>query len=119
MLYFNLRPIFRARGIEKPYTFLVKAGLSPHSANVVLNSDTRVLRLDHVELLCRVLVCEPNDLLLWKPDHDQVIAANHPLYKLKSNGQDDADLKQTLAAIPYQKLKEISAKIDTEIKEDE
>ena len=43
MLSLNLTPIFNARGITKPYTFLVKAGFTPHSANGIINSKTKIV----------------------------------------------------------------------------
>jgi DNA-binding Xre family transcriptional regulator len=111
----GLRPIFIARGIEKPYTFLVRNGFTPHSANYVLNSKARVFRLDHIELLCQLLMCEPNDLLLWKPESVQVIAENNPLNKLIGNKENETDLKKTLFNVPYKQLKEISVKLTNEI----
>ena len=111
MLSFNLAPIFRARGIERPFTFLVKAGFSPHSANLVLNNKTRSFKLDHVELLCKILVCEPNDLLLWSPAKDQQYASDHPLFKLKQQ-ENMESMKQTLATVPYKQLKEITQQIN-------
>ncbi len=111
MLSLNLTPIFKARGIERPFTFLVKAGLSPHSANTVLNSTTKSFRLDHIELLCSTLVCEPNDLLLWTPDEDKQYANDHPLFNLQQ--QDTAnEMKETFATIPYKQLKEITKQIN-------
>jgi DNA-binding Xre family transcriptional regulator len=110
MLGFNIKPIFQARGIERPYTFLVKAGLSPHSANSILNSTTRTIRLDHVELLCRVLVCEPNDLLFWIPNSGENLSDNHPLNKLKQV-EAAIDLKQTIENMPYRELKEATRTI--------
>lgn len=115
MLSLNLRPIFSTRGIEKPYSFLVKNGFTSHAANNLLNSKTRVFRLDHIELLCEVLLCEPNDLLLWKPDSDKTIAPNNPLNKLMANEESKTDLKNTLFNLPYQQLKEISNKLTKEI----
>ena len=115
MLSLNLRPIFTAKGIEKPYSFLVKNGFTSHAANNLLNSKTRVFRLDHIELLCEVLVCEPNDLLLWKPDNGKSIAPNNPLNKLIGNVESKTDLKNTIFNLPYQQLKEISNKLTKEI----
>ena len=107
MLTLNLTPIFKARGIEKPYSFLVKAGLSPHSANSAINSKTRVFRLDHIELLCRILVCEPNDLLAWIPEKGQNYSKDHPLLKLKQEITDN-NWQQILAAMPFKELKEVT-----------
>ena len=110
MLTLNLAPIFRARGIEKPFTFLVNAGLPRHSATRLINNKPAVLRLDHMELLCRVLVCEPNDLLLFKPEKGQQYAANHPLLKLTQT-LPASNWQQTLAEMPLKQLREITATI--------
>ena len=119
MLSLNLRPIFSTRGIEKPYSFLVKNGFTPHAANNLLNSKTRVFRLDHIELLCEVLLCEPNDLLLWKPSSEKIIAPNNPLNRLLINDNDKTDLKNALFNLPYKQLKEISSKLTKEINDNE
>lgn len=110
MLSMNVTPIFKARGIDRPYTFLVKAGFSPHSANVILNSKTRIFRLDHIELLCRTLVCEPNDLLIFTADSNQPLPPDHPLNNLKQADTVE-DIKETLTTVPFKQLKEITKKI--------
>lgn len=115
MLSLHLQPIFTARGIEKPYTFLVKNGFTPHAAHNLLSAKTRVFRLDHVELLCEILNCEPNDLLLWQPNSEKQMAANHPLKKLTNNSNSETNLKKTLFNLPYQQLKDISSKLTNEI----
>jgi DNA-binding Xre family transcriptional regulator len=117
MLTLNISPIFRARGIERPYTFLVKAGFTPHSANVLLNSKTKVFRLDHIEKLCVILKCEPNDLLAWYPDKNEIIADDHPLTMLKHGESPTIDLKKTLLNMPYSELKSLSSKLIDEGKE--
>ncbi|MBK8625041.1 MAG: helix-turn-helix transcriptional regulator [Saprospiraceae bacterium] len=104
MLYLHLAPIFAARGIKKPYSFLVKAGFTHHAATSILHSNTRSFRLDHIEDLCRILVCEPNDLLAWKPDLNVHYAAQNPLEKLKVYGNEPT-LNETLATMPFSELK--------------
>lgn len=110
MLSLNLRPVLKARGIEKPYTFLVKAGLLSHSSTKVLNNKTKVFRLKHIELLCKVLLCEPNDLLTWKPDKDEIYADKLPLIKLRQS-ETVNDWKKTLDKMPFQELKEVTKRI--------
>jgi DNA-binding Xre family transcriptional regulator len=110
MLSFNLKPVFQARGIERPYTFLVKAGVAPHTATRILNSNSRVMRLDHVELICRILLCEPNDLLVWTPQSGQIYPPDHPLNNLK-NQSSDGNLQEIIASMPYGQLKEIAKTI--------
>lgn len=68
------------------------------------------MRLDHVELLCKVLVCEPGDLLLWVPGNGDNLSENHPLNKLKQ-GEMVGDLKETIAKMPYRDLKEVTKSI--------
>lgn len=64
MLSLNLDPIFKVRGIESPHTALVKAGIHSSTAKRILYGNVRSFRLDHIEILCRILICEPHDLLL-------------------------------------------------------
>ncbi|HRH59369.1 MAG TPA: helix-turn-helix transcriptional regulator [Chitinophagaceae bacterium] len=110
MLSLNLAPIFKARGIERPYSFLVKAGFTYHSATNILNNNTRSIRFDHLELLCKALVCEPNDLLLYTPGSNP-LPDQHPLNNLIQTHH-PADIKQTFATIPYKQLKEINKQIN-------
>ena len=110
MLRLSVIPIFNARGIDNPYNFLVKLGLSPYTVNNILYNGVNSLDLRHVELLCKVLVCEPNDLLIWTPDKNQFINDNHPLQKLKAKPQ-PVDIQQTLSVIPYKELVEIGSQI--------
>lgn len=107
MLTFHLDPIFKARGIEKPYSFLVKAGISPNTAYKITNGKMRILRLDHVELLCDLLVCEPNDLLIWAPNKGSRPPGNHTLAKLKpiTGGK---NFYEKLAGTPYRELTEVT-----------
>lgn len=110
MLRLNVMPVFKARGIDNPYYFLIKQGLSPYTVNNILYKGVLSLNLSHVELLCKVLVCEPNDLLVWTPDKNQFIPDNHPLQKLKLKPH-PIDVQQTLSTIPYKDLVEIGNKI--------
>jgi len=119
MLGLNLLPIFKARGIERPYSFLVKAGLTPHTANVLLNSKTKVFRLDHIEKLCLILKCEPSDLLAWYPNKNEIIGEDHPLIKLKHSESSAIDLKATLLNMPYKELKSFSSRLSDEVKRKE
>jgi len=119
MLYLNLKPIFSARGIEKPYSFLVKNGFNSNAAHRLLHSETRVVKLDHLEKLCEILLCEPTDLFQWIPENGKVNLPNNPLNKLIAAKENQSDLRKTLFGLPYQQLKEISAKMTNELKENQ
>ncbi len=117
MLRLVVSSVFKARGIENPYYFLVKLGLSPYTANNILYNGVTFLNLNHVELLCKVLMCEPNDLLVWTPDKNQFYPENHPLQKLKAKPV-PIDVQQTLSAIPYKDLVEIGNQLRSLKKEE-
>ena len=118
MLYLNLAPIFKARQIEKPYSFLVKIGIAPHTASKIIRNDMHVLRLNHIELICLHLHCEPNDLLAFKPDKNMVLSNNHPLNKLIPE-QEDFNWQETLKTLPVSKLKEVAKFLYNTNKEDQ
>lgn len=111
MLSLNVKPVFKARGVERPFSFMVKAGISPASANAILDSSIRSFRLNHIELLCKILICEPHDLLLWTPDKDQQYPSDHPLFNLQKR-ESEKELIQTIATVPYKRLKEITKQIN-------
>ena len=108
MLTLNLIQLFKARGIERPYTFLVKAGFSAHTATTIIHNSTKVFRLKHIELLCEKLNCTPNDILVWTPEKNKKLNDNHPLTKLKKNDT-NFDIHETLKTIPLEQLKEIAS----------
>jgi DNA-binding Xre family transcriptional regulator len=112
MLYFNLKPIFAARQIDKPYSFLVKIGIAPHTAHKILNNDTHVMRLDNLELICKALYCEPNDLLAYRPDKVTPLPENHPLNNLLPLPEDN-DWQQQLKTMPLSKLKQITKNLNS------
>ena len=119
MLRLNLKPVLEARQIEKPYSFLVKIGIAPHTAHKILNNDTHVMRLDNLTLICKALYCQPNDLLLFKPDANHPIEESHPLNKLAPTTT-DINWQQQIKTMPLEKLKQISQMLNqTENQENE
>ena len=118
MLKFSLNPIFKARGIERPYSFLVKIGLSPNTATTILNSHTRVFRLDVIEKICEHLHCTPHDILVWTPNKNSVIQPNHPLTELKKKAT-PIDLTESIKTMPLSQLNEIASFINDQKKKTE
>jgi DNA-binding Xre family transcriptional regulator len=111
MLYFNLQAIFKARQIERPYTFLVKIGIAPHTATRILNSNMQVLRLNHIEMLCKALYCEPNDLLAYKQETSNPLPATHPLHNLIPN-TNDTNWQDQIKTMPLSQLNKISSMLN-------
>ena len=110
MLSLNLAPVFKARSISNPYTFLVKAGIARHTAHRILSNQVRVFRLDHIELICRVLVCEPNDILVYTPSANQPLPEDHPLQSLRHMAP-VPNVKETLSTIPFKQLQQLASQI--------
>ena len=106
MLSLNLKPIFRARGIENPYSFLVKAGFPSYTAHNLLNSKTVTFRLRHIDKLCAILNCTPNDLLLWTANRNEKLPESHPLTRLKKQNV-DLNWQDTIKTIPLDQLQQI------------
>lgn len=108
MLALNLKPVFKARSIERPYTFLVKAGFPAHTATLLLNGKRATFRLAHIERLCEILNCTPNELLVWTPKKDVKLADSHPLTRLRKQNIDN-NWQDTLKTMPLDQLNEIAA----------
>ena len=107
MLYLKLKTVLEARQIVKPYAFLVKIGIAPHTAHKILNNDTHVMRLDNLNLICKALYCQPNDLLAFKQDLNAPVENTHPLIKLMPT-ETNIDWLHQIKTMPLDKLKQIS-----------
>lgn len=105
MLSFNFNPIFKARNIENPHGFLVKAGIPSYAASKILNNSVAMLKLTHLELICKALFCEPNDLLLFTPNKGESYPENHPLLKLK-RVETTPSFQDIIANMPFREIKE-------------
>ena len=114
MLKFNFTRVFRAKGIDKPYSYLVKAGYSASFATRVVNNKVRQLNVENVEKLCEMLQCSPNDLLEWIPGKNYNPDKGHPLSSLQRIAK-DGRINQILYTIPVDRLSEIEQLILKEI----
>lgn len=113
MITLNLHQVFKTRGITKGYSFLVKNGISPGTAKTIMYNKPRAIRLDHIEILCKTLVCEPSDLFTYTPEKKDTLPDTHPLKKLIRDPE-EASLKQTISHLSYQELIEIKKLINSQ-----
>ena len=114
MLTFNFSRIFKARGIDRPFSYLVKIGYSDNFATRVVNNRIQRLNLTDVEKLCELFQCTPNDLLEWTPESKDKTNDKHPLISMKRSDK-VVQLTQILNSIPLDKLDEIESVIKKEI----
>jgi DNA-binding Xre family transcriptional regulator len=106
MLVFNPNRMFALRKIDKPHLALVKNGFAKSSATNLLNYVSRRLTIEHVEKLCLLLNCTPNDLFEWRSGKNETLDERHPLNALKRADKSES-LTELINKIPVEKLAQI------------
>ncbi len=115
MIRYNFNRIFKARGIEKPFTYLSKAGFSQNFATKVKNNRVARLNMNELEKLCIILCCTPNDLCEWVPEKDVQLDLTHPLQTIKRT-EKVIDITKILNSIPLEYLEDIESVIAEKVK---
>ncbi len=82
MLYLNITRIATLRGIGNTTQFLIQNGFSRSIANRILKRADSYIKFSHIEKICLLLHCTPNDLLQWRPDAKMPVQPNEPLNAL-------------------------------------
>lgn len=104
MLIFNLKRVLALRGIDKPFTFLVKHGFAPSSATNILKFPPINIKVKTLEKLCFALNCTPNDLFEWRDGGEQALARdNHPLHTLRKEAV-NKKISDIMQDIPLEKI---------------
>ena len=106
MVRLNLQRIFKARGIEQPYRFLVQNGFVPFTAHKYKNNKVEHIRLDHIEKLCVLLHCTPNDIFEWAPNDLLDDHPSHPLQKIRTRDK-KIEIGKMLSKLSMDKLEEV------------
>ncbi|NLT51332.1 MAG: helix-turn-helix transcriptional regulator [Ignavibacteria bacterium] len=106
MLQFNFTRIFKARGIDKPFSFLVNSGYSANTATRIANNRVNRFDLADLEKICLLLNCTPNDILEWIPAKEDENNENHPFASLKRTGL-EIQVLQVLNTLPINELTEL------------
>lgn len=111
MLTLDLQRVFRLKAITKPYTFLTAHGFTHHTAYRLANGKCRSISLRHLEKLCRILHCEPHDLLAYKPEPNTVQPLNDPLAFLHRPEAEVIDLHVLMSGLSPRQMQELSAEL--------
>ncbi len=114
MIRYNFDKMFKARGVERPFTFLRQAGFSVNFATKIKKNKVKRLDLEEVERLCLVLRCTPNDFLDWTPESDELAGDDHPLNAIRRSDK-VIDITRTLNSVPLGQLAEIEQMIKDRI----
>ena len=104
MLTFEIKKILKVRGIDEPYRWLVKNGFVPATVHSWLNYQLGYIKPDHLERLCLLLNCTPNDLFDWREDGKTVV---HDTHALRSLTKQKNDIQTTLRELPLDKLEKL------------
>lgn len=118
MLKLDLKPLLEARFIEQPYAFLCKKGFSHTVALKLLSGDTKSCQLSHIEQLCDIFLCSPNDLFVWEPKAEKRYPENYPLKKLQRQSV-DFDFNQKLRQMSIEELQEFAKETEKMMKKEE
>ena len=111
MLFLNLKRAFELRGIDNASAYMLKMGISRPTITRLLRGDKSGVSYGHLEKICALLNCTPNDLFEWKPSGDSNLAENHALYALRRNAS-ARSLKEMVKDIPLEKMSEMETLFD-------
>ena len=90
MITLNIAQVCMVRGIKFPLKSLRKAGISTKVAGEYLNNPTKhQFTLKHIEVLCKLLNCTPNDLFSWQPNNPEEDVPTNPLQKIRQHALPD------------------------------
>lgn len=113
MLRLNLKRVFALRGVENPMNFMMDAGIIRATADNLLRQRTSLVKLEHLEILCRALNCTPNDFFEWSADNTNALPETHSLNSLK-RARTAQDIQSMVKDIPLEKVEEMLGKQNSE-----
>ena len=115
MLKYNFDRVFKARRIERPFTFLRQAGFHDSLATRMKRNQVHRMNLPTIEKICILLKCTPNDLMEWEPDSNAESFSDHPLNIMMQSRKKIDDLSKMLNSVPFEKLGDIEQMIKKEV----
>lgn len=90
---------------------MIRNGFVRSTASKLLNGQARYVKDEHLEKLCLLLHCTPNDLFVWKPEANSLTAEGHPLQALK-RGEAPKNITEIVKEIPLDKLDRVESLLD-------
>lgn len=108
MLKLDVIRVMKEKAIAKPYTFLTAHGFTHHTAYRLTNGRPASISLSHLEKLCRILLCEPHDLLAYTRD-SSVLAANDHLAFLER--KESVNMHAIINTLTHRQMVELAAEI--------
>lgn len=94
----------RLRDIENPFAYLRKNGFGHHTASNLLNGRVYAVKLKHIERLCHMLHCTPNDLICYTPGPEAPTPQADPLTGLIRQPITSEPLRTIFKQLPIDRL---------------
>lgn len=111
MIFLNIKRVFAFRGIQNPYSKLVKLGISRPTAWNLLENGVASINNKHLERICEYLNCEPNDLYEWRPSANALNIENHPLKALRRD-ENAPNYGEMIRQLPLDKIDQVKNILD-------
>jgi hypothetical protein len=108
MLTLNIKKHCRLRNYSDSPAFLRTQGLSHWLSRSLSNEKLKGISFEHLEKLCDIFKCTPNDLLEWTPTGAISDTSKHPLNALRPQHETGLQVE----ALSYSQLKEIAKIIE-------
>lgn len=107
MLFLNFARIFKLRGINRPFSHLVKSGYSENFATRLATNKVNEITCDRLESFCMEFNCTPNDIYDFRPTKNKLIPG-HVLHSLTKK-EFDVALIAKLDSLSPEKLQQVQA----------
>lgn len=106
MIRLNLDRLFKIKGVERKYNFLVSRGFSNTYSHFLSNNKVKSIAFDKMEQLCREFNCMPNDLFDFVPDNNENLPKDHALWGLKKDAAVE-EVNKMLNELPMEKIEQL------------
>jgi DNA-binding Xre family transcriptional regulator len=111
MITLDLSRLMETKGIQNPLQFLIQAGFTYHTAGRLIRNQIIKLDYKHLEKLCLIFNCTPNDLLSWTPPASLKGSDKLALSKLAGRKR-KGSLVSKLIQLPEDKIDQLNQMLD-------
>lgn len=111
MLNLNVLRVMQLRGVRQPYTFLAANGFTHHTAHRLISAKPSSVSFAHLETLCRILNCDPHDLLDYTPNTKSILPGNDRLLFLRKDPAPQQHLPALVNELSLEEMEAITNEI--------
>ena len=115
MLRYQFSLVFRQRNVDRPYSFLRRNGFSHNLAHRIAYDKVKKIGVGHIQKLCRLLNCTPNDMMVWGPKKEADRKPNLALNALLRQHK-DVDMVSVIRSLPLGELSTLAQLIGNQKK---